>query len=140
MIIEITKKHLIVFGIIAIIIICAGIGYISYSLGYSSGYEEGYISGNNKGYSFGVTETTKKYENPKGDGSVWYCEAINNGNDNLYHSISTCPYIRNGINKNWGFTNHNYRKQHSQFCSKCMDDYLIEKCKNYLYTNDNWGK
>ena len=121
MTIEITKKQLIIFGvIIAAIAFCVGGGYLLYSSGYSSGYEEGHSSG--------IAETVKKYENPKGNGSVWYTEPINNGRDNLYHSTPKCPNIRNGINENWGFTNPKYRKQHSQFCPKCMDSYLIRMC------------
>ena len=94
MTIEITKKQLIILGaIIAAIALCIGGGYLFYSSGYSSGYEEGYSSG--------VAETEKIYENPKGDGSVWYAESINNGRDNLYHSTTQCPNISygNGINE-----------------------------------------
>ena len=132
MIIEIKKKHFIVFGVIVAMLLCiGGGGYLLYKSGYSSGYE--------KGHSLGVAETVKKYENPKGDGSVWYAESINDGRDNLYHSTSKCPNIRNGINENWGFTNPNYRKQHSQFCPKCMDSYLIRMCREYLYTDRNWN-
>jgi hypothetical protein len=104
MTIEITKKQLIIIGAITAIILCAGGGYALYSLGYSSGYEDGHSSGYSDGHSSGVSETIKKYENPKGDGSDWYAESINNGRDYLYHSTSDCPNIRNGINKNWGFT------------------------------------
>ena len=139
MTIEITKKQLIFCGIIAAIILIAGGGYALYSLGYSFGYEEGHLSGYVEGKSSGVAETKKKYENPKGDGSTWYAEAINNGKDNLYHSTSNCPYIKNGINENWGFTDHRYRKQHSQFCSKCMDSSLIKMCQEYLYSNKDWN-
>lgn len=132
MIIEIKKKHFIIFGVIVAMLLCiGGGGYLLYKSGYSSGYE--------KGHSLGVAETVKKYENPKGDGSVWYTEPINDGRDNLYHSTSKCPNIRNGINENWGFTNPNYRKQHSQFCPKCMDSYLIRMCQEYLYTDRNWN-
>ena len=139
MTIEITKKHLLVFAAIAMLVLIIGGGYASYSLGYSSGYEDGNTSGYEKGLSAGVAETEKKYQNPKGDGSAWYAESINNGNDYLYHSTSSCPYIRNGINKNWGFTNAYTRKQHSQFCSKCMDSYLINFCKIYLYDDKSWN-
>ena len=81
---------------------------------------------------------TQKYQNPKGDGSFWYAEATNNDKDYIYHSTSACPNIRNGINVNWGSTNPTYRKQHSQFCSKCMDSNLIRMCQAYLYTDKNW--
>lgn len=138
MTIEITRKQLVVLGAIVAVIICIGSGFGLYSLGYSSGYEDGHTSGYTEGHSVGIAETVKKYENPKGDGSAWYAEAINNGRENLYHSTPNCPYIRNGINENWGFTNANYRKQHSQFCSKCMDSYLIRMCKAYLYTDKDW--
>lgn len=135
---EITKKQLIFLGVIAAIIICIGGGYSFYSFGYSSGYKDGHSLGYSAGHSSGVAETVMKYENPKGDGSIWYAESINNDKDYLYHSTSECPYIRNGINENWGFTNPSYRKQHSQFCPKCMDSYLIRMCKAYLYTDKNW--
>lgn len=46
--------------------------------------------------------------------------------------------LKNGINKNTGFTDPNYRKQHSQFCSKCMDSNLIIKCQEYLYDDKSW--
>ena len=123
MTIEITKKQLLVLGTIAAFVLCIGGGYGLYSLGYS----------------VGIAETEKKYENPKGDGSAWYAEAINNGYDYLYHSTYACPYIRNGINKNWGFTNPSQRKQHSKFCPKCMDSYLIRMCQAYLYTDKEWN-
>ena len=139
MTIEITKKQLLILGTIVAFTICVGGGYALYSFGYSSGYEDGHSSGYEDGHSSGVAETEKKYENPKGDGSAWYAETINNGRDNLYHSTSKCPNIRNGINENWGFTNPKYRKQHSQFCPKCMDSYLIRMCQEYLYTDRNWN-
>lgn len=139
MTIEIKKKQLIILGAIAMIIICVGGGYKLYSSGYSSGYETGHTSGYEEGHTLGVAETQKKYMNPMGDGSAWYAETINNGFDYLYHSTSMCPYIRNGINKNWSFTNPNKRKQHSQFCSKCMDSFLISKCENYLYDDKEWN-
>ncbi len=138
MTIEITKKQLIIIGAIAALILFAGGGYALYSFGYSSGYKEGHTSGYSDGHSSGVAETVQKYENPKGNGSIWYAESINNGKDYLYHSTSICPNIRNGINENWGFTNPNYRRQHSQFCPKCMDSYLIRMCQTYLYTNKSW--
>ena len=31
------------------------------------------------------------------------------------------------------------RKQHSQFCPKCMDSYLIRMCQAYLYTDKEWN-
>lgn len=131
MIIEVSKKQLLIIGVIVAVFLCIGGGYALYSFGYSSGYEDGHSSG--------VAETQKKYENPKGDGSVWYAETINNGSDNLYHSTSACPFIRNGINMNWGFTNPRQRKQHSQFCPKCMDSSLIRMCEAYLYTDEEWN-
>ena len=128
MTIEITKKLLIIFGVILAIILCVGVGgYLLYSAGYK------------KGHSLGIAETEKKYENPKGDGSVWYAEPINNGADYLYHSTTACPNIRNGINENWGFRFQFAREQHSQFCPKCMDSDLINMCKAYLYTTEGWG-
>ena len=138
MTIEITKKQLIIIGAIAALIFFAGGGYTLYSFGYSSGYKEGHYLGYSEGHYSGVKETTQKYENPKGNGYIWYAESINNGNDYLYHSTSICPNIRNGIIENCGFANHNYRKQHSQFCPKCMDAYLIRMCQAFLYTNKNW--
>lgn len=139
MTIEISKKQLLVLGVISVIIICIGGGYVLYSLAYSSGYEDGHSSGYTEGHSAGISETEKKYENPKGDGSAWYAETINNGSDLLYHSTSACPYIRNGINKNWGFTSPRQRKQHSLFCSKCMDSNLIRMCQAGLYTDKEWN-
>lgn len=134
MTIEIKKKQLIILGVIVAIILCAGGGYGLYSWGYSSGYKEGHTAGR----SDGIAETVRKYESPKGDGSIWYAEVINDGRDNLYHSTIKCPNIKNGINENWGFTNPTYRKQHSQFCSKCMDSKLIGMCQTFLYTDSNW--
>jgi len=134
MTIEIKKTQLKVLTVIAAMILCVGGGYALYSLGYSNGHKEGF----KEGQTLGVAQTKKKYEHPKGDGSTWYAETINNCNDMLYHSTLACPYIKNGINKNTGFTDPNYRKQHSQFCSKCMDSNLIIKCQEYLYDDKSW--
>lgn len=134
MIIEIKKKQLIIAGVLVSLILFLGNEYALYSLGYSHGYSSGY----SEGHTSGVAEIEKKYQNPKGDGSFWYAEAINNDKDYIYHSTSACPNIRNGINENWGFTNATYRKQHSQFCSKCMDSNLIRMCQAYLYTDKDW--
>lgn len=139
MTIEITKKQLIILGAIAAFILCIGGGYALYSFGYSSGYEDGHTSGYSDGHSSGVAEIKKIYENPKGNGFAWYAESINNGYDFLYHSTSACPNIRNGIRENWGFTNPRQRRQHSQFCPKCMDSNLIRMCQNYLYTDKSWN-
>lgn len=139
MTIKITRKQLVILWIIVAIILCSGVGYALYSFGYSYGYKDGHSSGYKDGHVSGVAYIKNKYENPKGDGSAWYAEPINNGSDNLYHSTYTCPYIRNGINKDWGFANSNYRKQHSYFCSKCMDDNLIRMCEDFLYTDEGWN-
>lgn len=138
MTIEIKKKHLVILGIIAAIIICIVGGFVIYSLGYYVGYEKGDSSGFKAGEAYGIAVTERKYENPKGDGSEWYAETVNNGADFLYHSTSICPNIRNGIRKNWGFINPKQRKQRSQFCSKCMDAFLIKKCEDYLYDDKEW--
>ena len=145
MTIEKTKKQLPILGAIIAIILFVG-GYTLFSSRYSNGYNDGYAEGHNDGYTEGhsdgyaegVAKTEKKYMNPKGTGLFWYAEEINNGDDFLYHSTTLCPYKRNGIKQNWGFSNPNYRKQHSQFCPKCMDFNLIKKCEEYLYTDKTW--
>lgn len=127
-----------------IFILACGYGLYSmgnrsgYEVGHDEGYEKGHNEGYNEGFDDGYAKARKKFTNPKGDGEDWYAESISNGNYYLYHSTTNCPNIKKGIQKNWGFTNDNYRKQHSLFCSKCMDDALITKCENYLYSNNDW--
>ena len=101
MIVEIKKKHLIIIGVIAASILFVGGGYTLYSYGYSSGYEDGHSSGFSDGHLSGVAETVRKYENPKGNGSIWYAEAINNGKDYLYHSTTACPYRSWSCRNTW---------------------------------------
>lgn len=121
---RIRKKHF--FCTVAAIVVIALCSYGAYN------------QGTKEGYALGVAETKYLYDNPKGDGATWFVEEINNGQDCRYHSTPKCPNITGGINLNLGFTNAKYRKQHSQFCSKCMDERLMRKCSNWLYTDKDW--
>lgn len=59
-----------------------------------------------------------------GDGSVFYNEQVNIGRGEYYihHSTLKCPYIRRGVQRNFTYTN---REDLNLYCSKCMDDDLI---------------
>ncbi len=129
MTIEINKKD-ILLTLSAIVIISLAI-YGGYSWGYSSGY------------SSGVDETTKKYENPKGDGSSFYAEEFTEYRGNVsgipinrsrmvYHSTPNCKAIENGVSMDRAYTDSTYRMNHSTFCPKCMDKRLIKLCERFL--------
>ena len=129
MTIEISKKSIIkAVATIAILTIAI---YGGYSLGYDSGY------------SNGVAETTKKYENPKGDGDHFYSETVTESRGNMngypinhsymiYHSTPNCKAIENGVAMDRAFTDSTYRMSNSKFCPKCMDTRLIKECERFL--------
>ena len=129
MTIEITKKSLIK-AIIIIVVLGIAI-YGGYSFGYDSGYSDG------------VEKTTRKYENPKGDGEHFYAEeftesrgSVNgipiNRSHMIYHSSPNCKAIENGVAMDRAFTDSTYRMSNSKFCPKCMDTNLIRKCERFL--------
>ena len=129
MTIEITKKSLIK-AIIIIVILGIAI-YGGYSFGYDSGYSDG------------VEKTTRKYENPKGDGEHFYSETVTESRGNMngfpinhpyviYHSTPNCKAIENGVAMDKAFTDSTYRMSNSKFCPKCMDTNLIRKCERFL--------
>lgn len=129
MTIEISKKSII--KAVAIIAILAIAIYGGYSWGYDSGY------------SNGEAETTKKYENPKGDGEHFYGETVteSRGSVNgypinqsyvIYHSTPNCKAIENGVDMDRAFTDSTYRMNNSKFCPRCMDTKLINKCERFL--------
>ncbi len=62
----------------------------------------------------------------KGDGSNWYFEHISIGATGigLIHSTFDCPTVKNGVIPNVCKTGEKYG--HS-FCTKCMNEELIEK-------------
>ena len=64
----------------------------------------------------------------KGDGSKWYFEPTNTA-DNLYaiiHSTFECPSIENGAIPNVRYLDKDDKFRHT-FCTKCMNEELIEK-------------
>lgn len=131
MTIEISKKSIIrlIMSISVILISIFG--------GYYLGYEYG--------YDIGLKETTKKYETPKGNGLHFYAEKkFENLNSYpysratmIYHSTTNCKYIENGVKVDVVFTDSATRKNNSIFCSKCMDDYLMKKCTDFLNRSYN---
>ena len=108
----------------------------------------GYFWGHNKGYNQGKAESSAWYEaiiaakeNPKGDGSCFYAEecaesinayGVARNKYMVYHSTTRCKAIEKGVQKNWGYSDNKYRKKHSKFCPKCMDNALITKCEEWL--------
>lgn len=129
MTIEISKKSIIKAVVIIAILTIAIYG--GYSLCYDSGY------------SNGVTETTNKYENPKGDGEHFYSETVTESRGSMngfpinhsymiYHSTPNCKAIENGVAMDRAFTDSTYRMSNSKFCPKCMDTRLIKKCERFL--------
>ena len=107
MTIEIIKKSLIQ-AIIIIVVLGIAI-YGGYSFGYDSGYSDG------------VEKTTRKYENPKGDGEHFYSETVTESRGNMngfpinhsymiYHSTPNCKAIENGVAMDRAFTPVNSAK------------------------------
>ena len=137
MVIEITGKSLAKLGlaiiVVAVLIIC---GYGLYNYGYDRGYESG------------VSDTTHKYENPKGNGNNFYAEEVNerrgtfngitiNHQYMIYHSTPNCKAIQNGVAMDRAYTDSTYRMSNSKFCPKCMDKNLIQKCEIFLQGDFN---
>lgn len=134
MVIEINKKA-IIKAAVALAVIAASVC-------------SGYFWGHSKGYNQGKAESSAWYEaiiaakeNPKGDGSYFYAEefaesynayGVPRNKYMLYHSTTKCKAIEKGVQKNWGYSEHDYRVKHSKFCSKCMDINLITKCEKWL--------
>ncbi len=132
MVIEITRKSLtrmgvMLFALIVLMLCCYGM--------YSYGYE--------KGYNSGVSDTTHKYEDPKGNGNNFFAEEVNerrgaingmsiNHQYMIYHSTPNCKAIKNGVAMDRAYTDSTYRMSNSKFCPKCMDKRLIQKCEIYL--------
>ena len=135
MVIEVTKKSLVKLGVVlfvlVMLVLCV---YVAYIQGY------------NRGYEFGVADTTHKYENPKGNGNNFFAEKINErrGSFNgmainhqymIYHSTPNCKAIENGVSMDRAYTDSTYRMSNSKFCPKCMDKRLIQKCELFLQGN-----
>lgn len=62
----------------------------------------------------------------KGDGSKWYFEPTNTADNKfaIIHSTFECPSIENGAIPNVRYVGEKF--SHS-FCTKCMNEELIEK-------------
>lgn len=61
----------------------------------------------------------------KGNGWNFYNEQVCIGEDGgyyIHHSTLECPAIQSGVQRNFVYTN---REDRNLFCSKCMDDVLI---------------
>ena len=125
MVIEITKRKLFIVGIV--IFVAAGLFYLGYTIGFNNGYDRAIFN----------------TENKKGDGTNFYAEEKTKARTNLigqdithdyivYHSIPDCKAIENGVSKNKAYSDSTYRDNNSVFCSKCMNDYLIELCEAFL--------
>lgn len=132
MVIEITRKSIVKFGIVLIVV--AVLTLCCYGL-YSYAYKRGYKSG--------VSDTTRKYENPKGNGTNFFAEEVNerrgtingmtiNHQYMIYHSTPNCKAIENGVAMDRAYTDSTYRMSNSKFCPKCMDKSLIQKCEIFL--------
>ena len=133
MIIEISRKTIVI--IVALLVGVAALFGV-YTLGYNTGYDSG------------VETTTKKYENPKGNGDNFYAEKIveNQGQSGgaygvsfpitrariVYHSTPNCPSIEYGVKMDVAFLDSAARVNNSSFCPKCMDEKLIIKCQDFL--------
>lgn len=130
MILEVSKKQILTFAGIISILAFVGVGsYMVYHRAYSNGYDDGYVRGKN--------DTISQYENKKGDGTNFYSEEVIEGNGvydrhMIYHSTPDCQAIKDGIKKNTAYTNRELRMRRSTFCSKCMDEKLIDKCQDFL--------
>ena len=125
MVVEFSKKTLLKAGVI--IIVVAGLFYSGYSLGFNNGYDRAISDMENKkgnGVNFYVEEKTATRANIIGR-NVAYDYII-------YHSIPDCKAIENGVTKNRAYSDSTYRENNSVFCSKCMNDYLIELCEVFL--------
>lgn len=134
MVIEIDKKA-IIKGLVVLAVIAASVC-------------GGYFWGHSKGYNQGKAETSAWYEaiiaakeNPKGNGEHFYAEefaesytayGIPRNKYIVYHSTPNCKAIENGVLKDQGYPKAEYRKNHSKFCPKCMDNALITKCEEWL--------
>lgn len=62
----------------------------------------------------------------KGDGSHFYAERIYKNKDFVYfthHSTLDCPEIKEGVRRDGYY----HERILNHFCSKCMDDSLINK-------------
>lgn len=137
MVIEITRKSLIRMGVtlfaLVVLILCC---YAMYSYGYQIGYNSG------------VSDTTRKYESPKGNGNNFFAEEVNerrgtfngvpiNHQYMIYHSTPNCKAIENGVAMDRAYTDSTYRMSNSKFCPKCMDKNLIQKCEIFLQGDFN---
>ena len=79
----------------------------------------------------------------KGDGSCFYGEIIPFGNSEfiilIQHSTMNCPAIKNGTRKGRAFRQGEYDKLNT-FCSKCMDNELVEKWEKWLEEKEKKDK
>lgn len=139
MVLEINKKNVAAFAILVLVIIAFTFG--GYRFGYGNGYDYGYNYGYKHGFNKGKTETILSYEKRKGNGDIFYSEEIEGRKVNafqtvgdyiIYHSTPNCEAIKNGVTESRAYTNSAYRSSHSRFCSKCMDEKLIEMCQDWL--------
>lgn len=87
-----------------------------------------------------IQELEKERTVVKGDGYHFYNEQILIGSDGYYihHSTLDCPVIYGGVKRDFTYTNAEHR---NLFCSKCMDDDLINKFNNQFFSkNKNKNK
>lgn len=72
-----------------------------------------------------INELKSSEEVQKGYGNYFYNEQVSIGGEGYYihHSTLECPAIKGGVKRNFTYTNSEDR---NLFCSKCMDDALIE--------------
>lgn len=73
----------------------------------------------------------------KGDGSWFYNEQVCIGSDGgyyIHHSTLNCPAIKNGVQRGFTYTS---RQDRNLFCSKCMDDKLINIFNNFYFSNND---
>jgi hypothetical protein len=70
----------------------------------------------------------------KGYGSKFYGEPVSMGEFRIFlqHSTMHCPAIKNGTNSSCYHSNIETR---NTFCSKCMDEELIEKWHEWIKKN-----
>ena len=81
----------------------------------------------------------------KGDGSCFYGEIIPFGNSEfiilIQHSTMNCPAIKNGTRKGIAFRPDDAaRGGVNTFCSKCMDNELVEKWEKWLEEKEKKDK
>ena len=80
-------------------------------------------------------EKENNEEIKKGDGSNWYLEPPTTGNTykGLIHSTFDCPTVKNGVIPNAWLSG---KKSSHSFCTKCMNEELIEKWYEWFDENE----